>query len=394
MIPRIQASSHPHLRSPSFPHEEYQSRVRKVQQAMARLNLDALLCHTASNICYLTGFEAVLWYKYTLAVVPREGTPILLAQDFEMPNACATVWTDDWVSYACEGGDPIAVTRDLLKKHGLMTKRLGIELGPWSLPVLTHQRLCDALSSATLVDATQVLENVKALKSNAEIEVMRRSAHLTSKAIIASLEAVKTGATDNDVAAVAYDILIRGGSEYMSLDPIVTVGARSSIPHSTHRRVKIKKGDSALLEMGACIHRYSTAAMRTAAVAPVPDLVKQMSEACVTSLNTVIQDMQPGAVGDDIARKTDASWAELSNHLVWHGIYGYSLGLGFPPDWNDCPYLIRRGQNLVLQPGMVFHVTTSLREVGVCGVAMSETVLVTETGQEVLTRIPRELYVA
>jgi Xaa-Pro dipeptidase len=385
--------NHPHLQALSFPREEYQARVRKVRQAMAALNLDALLCHTAANICYLTGFEAVLWYKYTLAVIPREGNPVLLAQDFEMPNACATVWMQDWVTYPCHG-DPIAVTKELLTRHGLANKRLGIELNRWSLSVPTYQKLRDTLSSATLVDATAVLDEVKMAKSPAELAVVRQSAELTSRGMIAALERVRSGATDNDVAAAAYQALIGGGSEYMAIDPIVTVGARSSIPHSTHRRVPIGKGESTLIEVGACVHRYSTATMRTAVTKPLPDLPKQMYEACRASVDEVVRHTKPGAVSDEVAAKADAVVASFASQYIWHGYYGYSLGLGFPPDWNDTSALIIRGSDLILKPGMVFHVSTSLRKVGVCGVAFSETMLVTETGAEVLTKIPRNLHVA
>ena len=244
------------------------------------------------------------------------------------------------------------------------------------------------------VSFTHVLECVRAIKSPAEIEVMRRSARLTSEAMVAALASVKNGVTDNHVAAVAYKVLIEGGSEYMSLDPIVTVGARSSIPHSTHRHASIGAGDSVLVETGACINRYSTASMRTAVTQPVPARVRQMSDGCIASLNVVIQNMKPGAVGAEISRKADAVWSEISTRLVWHGNYAYSLGLGFPPDWNDCPCIIHRDHSLVLKSGMIFHVTTSLREVGVCGTAFSETVLVTDQGSEVLTQVPRELKVA
>ncbi len=394
MIPTVTSSSHPHLRALAFSREEYRARLRRVQKAMAPLDLDALLCHMAPNVCYLTGFEGVLWFKYALAIVPREGDPILLAEDFEMPNACATVWCDDWVTYSVFNGDPIAVTRDLLEKRGLSRKRLGFELGQWALPVTMYHQFRDSLPSATLVDASHIVESVKAIKSPAEIEVMRRCAKVTSDGMIASLKAVREGATDNDVAAVAYDVLMRGGSEYMSLDPIITVGARASIPHSTHARVKIGRGDSALLEMGACFHRYSTATMRTAAVSPVPDIVRDMTNACTTAVNTVISHMRPGAVGREIAKKADAVWPEFISRYIWHGNYAYSLGIGFPPDWNDSPCIVHVDHDLVLQPGMVFHVTTSLREVGVCGTASSETVLVTEKGAEVLTQIPHGLTVA
>lgn len=383
---------HPHLRALSFPVGEYRVRVHNVQREMARLDLDALLCHSAANVCYLTGFEALLWYKYVLAVVPREGDPILLAQDFEMPNACATAWCEDRVTYPCHG-DPIAVTKTLLAKRGLANKRLGLELDRWSMSVPTYHKLRAAFSTAKLVDATSVLDRVKAVKSPAEIAVMRHAAAVTSRGMIAALNRVKIGATDNDVAAAAYDALIKGGSEYMAIDPIVTVGARSSMPHSTHRRVRIGKGESVLIEVGACVHRYSTPAMRAAITKPVPALAKRMYEACRVSVDTVVKHMRPGVNGDTVARRADKVMKPFAKDFIWHGIYGYSVGLGFPPDWNDSSAIIQRGIDHTLKPGMVFHVSTSLRKVGVCGVAFSETVLVTENGAEVLTKIPRALTV-
>jgi Xaa-Pro dipeptidase len=381
------------LRALSFPAEEYRARLRRVQNEMAALDLDALLCHTAANVCYMTGFEALLWFKYVLAVIPREGDPILLAQDFEMPNADITAWCEDRVTYPVFG-DPIAVTKQLLTERGLANKRLGIELNRWSLSVPNYLKLRDALAGATVVDATAVVDRVKTVKSPAEIAIIRRSADITSRGMRAALATVKTGATDNDVAAAAYQEMIGAGSEYMALDPIVTVGSRSGVPHSTHRRVVIGAGDSVLIEVGACVHRYSTASMRAAITEPLPALARRMYEACRASVDTVVRHMKPGAVADRIAEKGDEIMAEWRADFVWPGTYGYSIGIGFPPDWNDAPAIIMRGSEFTLQPGMVFHVSTSLRQTGVRGVAFCETVLVTESGAELLTDVPRDLRVA
>lgn len=380
----------PHLRDLSFPTAEYELRLRKVQAAMAAAGIDVLLCHSVASICYLTGFESAQWSKYTMAVVTPDGPPILLAQDFEMANACATVWCSDWVTYPCHA-DPIATTRELLRARGWDRRRLGVELNRWSLAVPTYLQLREAFAGTALVDATALMERVLRVKSPAEIAVIRRAADITTRGMVAALDRVRIGATDNDVAAAAYLALIEHGSEYMAITPIVTVGARSSIPHSTHRRVPIGPGESVLVEVGACVHRYSTPSMRAAITAPAPDLPRAMYEACRSSITEVIRHMRPGAVADGIAAHADRVTAEFSSHCVWHGIYGYSVGLGFPPDWNDAPALIMRGSDLVLEAGMVFHVSTSLRKVGTCGVACSETVLVTPTGAEALTTAPREI---
>lgn len=358
---------------------------------MAERGLDALLCHHFPNICYLTGMETVLWTKYFLAVVPSEGDPILFGQSFEMPNALYSAWTDDNVGYDLSE-DPVAATRELLDARGFAGQRLGIERDKLSAPL--YERLRDALPSATLIDASDLVDQVKVIKSTPEIAHLRRAADLTSRAMRQALAAVRDGVLDQEIARIAYGVLIGGGSEHMALDPIVTVGARSGIPHSTHRRVPMRAGDAVLIELGANIHRYTAASFRCAAVEPVPPEVRVMAEACVASLNALIEAMRPGALAHDVAVAADRAWTEATGRWLWHGIYAYSLGIGFPIDWNDCPALIQRGSPLVLRPGMVFHCTTSLREIAKCGAAFSETVLITELGAEVLTDVPRRLVVA
>jgi Xaa-Pro dipeptidase len=379
------------LRRLSFDIAEYRRRVHAVQALLAERDLDALLCHHFPNICYLTGLQSVLWTKYFLAVVPREGDPILLGESFELPNALYCVWTADLVGYDLDD-DPVEATRRLLCERGLASGRLGLETRVLRVPL--YHRLRDAFPRATLVDASDVVDRVKVVKSMPEIAHIREAACLTNRGMSAALAAVGEGVLDQEVARAAYDALIGGGSEHMALDPIVTVGPRSGIPHSTHARVRIERGDTVLVELGANIHRYTAAAFRCAVVGPPLAQVSFMADACIAALNALIEAMRPGAAAADIAATADRAWTEATARYVWHGYYAYSLGIGFPIDWNDCPALIKHGESLVLEPGMVFHCTTSLRDTAKYGTAFSETVLITDTGAEVLTDVPRELVVA
>jgi Xaa-Pro dipeptidase len=377
--------------SPAFDVPEYRRRTHAVQAILAERDLDALLCHDFPNICYLTGMESVLFIKYFLAVVPRSGDPILLSEEFELPNALYSVWTNEQVAYPLDS-DPIEATKRLLSERGLDGKRLGIEKRALRVPV--YESLCAALADSTLIDASDVVDAVKVIKSAPEIAHLRTAAKLTDQGMAAALAAVGEGVSDQEVARAAYDALIGGGSEYMALDPIVTVGPRSGIPHSTHRRTVINHGDTILVELGANIYRYTAASFRTAYVGAPTEQITFMAESCIASLETMIAHMKPGANGHDVALAADASWTEATSRFVWHGYYGYSLGIGFPIDWNDCPAIIKRGIDLELKPGMVFHCTTSLRDPAKYGTAFSETVLITETGAEVLTSAPRRLVVA
>jgi len=121
--------------------------------------------------------------------------------------------------------------------------------------------------------------------------------------------------------------------------------------------------------------------------------VRRAAGAARDSLTVLIENMRPGMSAREVAKKARAAWTPLCDELIWHGIYAYSVGLSFPPDWNDAPALITENSDLILQPGMCFHATTSLRRALEFGVAFSETVLITQSGSEVLTGTARELFV-
>src|SRR5262249_38584968 len=158
----------------------------------------------------------------------------------------------------------------------------------------------EAVPAAKLIDATDLVPSAAAVKSPAEIAYLREAARISSVAMRAAIEAVQEGRTDNDIAAVAAERLVREGSEYMCYQPIVTVGPRSGVPHSTFQRVPIRRGDPVFMEFGACIRRYSSPVMRTALVGKPPDKMKQMFGMCLASVNTSLANLKPGAVAGEV----------------------------------------------------------------------------------------------
>jgi Xaa-Pro dipeptidase len=377
----------------AFSVSEYRDRLGKVQRVMAGRGLDGLLVQTMPGVCYLTGVESIAAHKYWLCLVPAAGDPVLLAQDFESHNAQLSSWLEQTETYALSA-DPVEATRRLLHAHKLDAKTLGVELGPLSsLCARDHLRLREALPHARLVDAGDLVPAVAAVKSPAEVKYLREAARISSAAMRAAVEAVRAGATDNDVAAAAAAHMIRAGSEYFCYQPIVTVGRRSGVPHSTFRRVPIRKGDPVFMEFGACVNRYSSPVMRTAVVGPPSDPMERMFAMCLRSVNSSIAHLKPGATAGDVAALSARAIGPLPKGWVWHGIYAYSVGLGFPPEWGDCDAIeVSRGGTAELKPGMVFHCSTSIRDPLRLGMTCSETVLITDQGCEVLTDLPRELF--
>ncbi|HKZ76111.1 MAG TPA: aminopeptidase P family N-terminal domain-containing protein, partial [Actinomycetota bacterium] len=151
---------------------EYRRRYDAVVQGMRRLQVDALLVRGPENICYLTGYETPGYYKYHGLILSQD-EPVLVLRRFEEPN----VWEFSWLARTAPIEDhehPAQVTAQTLERMGLANKRIGVEKSGWFFSVEEYETLRSALSRATLVDASTVVERARLVKSDDEIAMMRR----------------------------------------------------------------------------------------------------------------------------------------------------------------------------------------------------------------------------
>lgn len=385
----------PDIKQLAFSESEYRQRVSRVQQRMGDQQLDAILCTSLANICYLTGVESPSVHANWFTLVPAAGDPVMLLTDFESHNARVGSWLENWTTFPIGRGHLETAAR-LVLDNGLSGKRVAIEGGRFSsLTADDHRKLRSLLDEVKLVDTTELIERVRAVKSPAEIGYMREAGRLSEVGMQAAFDQIAEGNTDNQVAAAAYQAMIAGGSEYTCYPVFLTVGHRSGIPHTTFRRNQLKMGDPLFMEVGACICRYSSPLLRGAVIGEPNDLLRRMADACCAGVNQMVETIRPGLSGDEVAREASRCLEGLPENLVWHGYYGYSVGLGFPPSWSDCVgTLIKLDNSVILEPGMTYHCSLSLRDIGRIGTTCSETIAITETGCEVLTgNLPRELFV-
>ena len=376
---------------PAFSRQEYQRRVGRVRAEMEASGVDVLLVFSPPNVFYLSGFQSFSMYNSECVILPLQGDPLLVVHPPEVGGALLHSWLEGVHGYA-EGREREAYIAELLTDSGFAGSRIGVETASRALPVQFHDGLKASLPGAKFVDGSDLVPSVKAIKSEEEIEHLRRSGAMTTAGMAAAIDAIEAGAADNDVAA-AYRALVEAGSEYMCTDPIVTSGRRSSILHSTHKRVPIQSGDTLLLEMGACVQRYSAPIMRAASVGEPADEVRAVADACLAALDNVLSTVKAGVTGHDVAT---AGWEALrraGDDIVFHGVFGYAVGAGFPPSWADDTGVMLLGEHAPLRTGQVFHHPVAVRKLGKFGVAFSETSVVTDDGCEVFTSAPRELFI-
>ena len=389
------------LRELSFSADEYRRRIESVQAVMAEKDLPVLVLCNMADICYLSGFQTIGSYGYGLyaLVLPLGGEPILFASDFESHNASIGSLCEDIVVYDVRDqmvGSPVAQLAGLLQERNLASGRIGCEGGHYGLTAVQMARLQSRLIGVTWVEAADVVECVKIVKSEEEIAVIRKAASLTTAGTLAGIEVAAEGRGDNDIAASIYERIVSAGGEYFSLQPVVTTGNRSGIPHTTFRRAQLTQGDNVFIEVSAACERYSAPTLRTLCIGVPSDEVRRAFDACKASVETIKAHLRDGASARVAAQRAGQALRAIEPNLVWHGCYGYSVGLTFPPMCTDCTTMgdITETTDYELRADMVFHINTSLRKLGEFGVTMGDTVLVTEAACETLTRVPRELFVS
>lgn len=377
-----------------FELDEYRARLDKVRDGMAERGIDLALISIPENIYYLTGYTTLGYYMYQTLLVPLLDEPLLLTYREELINIERLSWLDRYVNYGVTD-DPIEVTTraigEALDGSGQI---LSIEESGFFFPIRTYKRLMDGLPMARWVDGSGLVERGRLIKSPAEIEYIRAAARAAMAGMESALRTARVGCSENDVAASVYAATLQHGSEYPGSPPYVISGERSGLPHGTWEGRTLGDGDIVFLEFSGCVKRYSAAMMRAAFIGTPPEPVTGRAEAVLAGLQAAIDTIRAGVSSGEVDYACRSTILGYGFGDFTHET-GYSIGVCYPPGWNESHIMnLHPGDETVLQPNMVFHLVPSLIVPELNGhVGFSETVVVTETGCDVLTDkvVPREL---
>ena len=178
----------------------------------------------------------------------------------------------------------------MLRQLGLDDgKRIGVEKQGFFYTVDEHETLMSELPGNTYVDATQVLWDARMIKSDEEVAVMRKSAMLVDKAMLAGWEASVPGASADEINGVVNKVLLESGGEYMGLPPFVLAGERSCLPHQTGGTNRLGTDDLMYFEISASQNRYTAALMRTIFLGRPKDEWVRAAEAVIGAVDAALE---------------------------------------------------------------------------------------------------------
>ena len=374
-----------------FEVSEYESRRERVRAAMDGRGIDTLVLHSAPNIYYLCGHHTMNLWDYQCLVLPRTGEPFMVLWQFERGRFSASGVAAAVELYPSHA-DPVARTRAAIEHRGLLRGTIGLEARSRYLVPNLYAQLVDALAPARVVKAWPLVDLVRHVKSAAEIELMRRAGRITDAAIRAGFAVIEEGVSDSAVTAAVAAELIRHDSLPFSVHPIVSAGYRAGMPHNTNRGRRIARGETVFIECSPSLHWYHAPLMRTACVGPPSTEVAELAELARETVSAMRELIRPGVPACAVAEAAAAKIAPVRERILFHEVYGYPVGIGFPPTWGEeSGFALVLAERRELAPGMVFHVPMTLRINGKLGVGFSHTVVVTAGGNEVLSELPLAL---
>lgn len=386
----------PELLSPyvaaDFPPEEFQTRIQATRTSMWLRGLAALLIASPEDIYYLLGLNHQGYFSFTLLVLPMEGAPLLVTRSMERMTVSTQVPGSVHVPFD-EDEDPALAAVHAVELATSVGDTIGVEQSGMHLPVGVWQRTREKLSDREWMDGSGLVEDIRAVKSEAEIAFMRRAARISDRAVQAGIEAAGTGVTERTVAAAIYHEMIYAGSEHPGFAPFIRSTDILRHEHVTWRDRELRPGAGVLMELSASIYRYHAPLTRMVHIGDAPRGTERAAEIAVGGLHAVRDSLRPGVRGGDVY----AAWQQAMDEGLGHTRYqrhhcGYMVGIGFPPSWVGGSSVVglRRDGELVIRAGMVFHVLSWLLGQEPADYVVSDTILVTPDGSELLTGTNRD----
>lgn len=381
-----------------IPKSEFQDRIRRVQKEVANRGLDALLTFGSEaepqNVRYLADY----WPAFETAgvLVPLEGEPMLLIGPESLTYAQSRSKIDQirQILEYRESSEPEYPGKELDTftsvfdevSGGKGVKRLGIV----GYPVTTapvYEALQRAMAGGDMMRADDILIEIRKVKSENELALMRQAFHIAEKAVEAVLDNIKPGMSETQVVGIAQEVIYRLGAEYEGHPMYVLSGRNSANAIGRPTQKKLEEGEIVQLNIGARVGGYSSSVGRPIVLGHMSNEVRKFLQMGLDAANKTMEIMRAGVPARDVA-------LTVQDYIRQRGygdaiLYGPCHGIGLM----ECEHpWMETNSDYELQENYTFQVDSFLYTQQY-GARWEDGVRVTKDGVELFSTYRRELIV-
>ena len=386
----------------NFTVKEYKNRLKKVQLEMQKKGIELLISQDTANINYLTGYDAwSFYYSQCVIVHVNSDEPLCFVRAQDAGGAFITTYLKKeniiiydekyihtWPTH------PYDALVDLIRKKKWDKINIGVEMDAHYFTAYCYEKLKKGLPNAKILDSERLVNWVRVEKSIAEIEYMKKAATISEMAMKTAMETISPGVRQCDAVAEIQRTLFRGtpeyGGEYASIATLLPTGKGTSASHLTASDKKFVNGEATIIELSGTYKRYHAPMARTINLGKPDQKKLDAMKATNEALEEGINASKPGNTANDVAEKF---WGVLDKYgIKKESRTGYSIGIGYPPDWGEHTLNIYKGDMTELKPNICYHMI-AVMQFGDWGVESSESIRITESGNELLCNFSRDLHV-
>ena len=369
------------------------ARLDKLNASLRTSGLDAVALNPGPTLTYLTGLHFHLMERPVVFIVAQGQAPVIVLPELELLKVEQMPYPVQAFPYGENPSEWETAFRKATQALGLDAltgtsgKRIGVE--PRQMRLLEFRYVKTGAPEADYPDASDALGSLRLRKDPQEIESMRKAVHVAQDALEATIPLIKIGMTEKELAGELVAQLLKHGSEpELPFSPIVSGGPNSANPHASPTGRKLQPGDLLVIDWGATVDGYISDLTRTFAVGDV--------ETEYEMIHTIVQEANAAGRAAGKPGVPCADVDKAARAVIEGGGYGqyftHRTGHGIGMEGHEEPYM--RGDNIqILEPGMAYPVEPGIYLPGRNGVRVEDDVVVTESGSESLSDMPREIRV-
>jgi len=354
------------------------ARLARLRAALAERELPALLVTRLPNVRYLTGFTG------SAAMLLVSAHDALFVTDGRYRDRSTEELAAAGVSARIEIAATLAAQQDVLGRAVGAFARLGLE--DQAVTWAQQRQFTEWFDGVELVAAGALVESLRRVKDRGEVDRVRAACAIADDAFAALLPRLAQGATEREFAiALEFEMRARG-AERNSFDPIIAAGPNGAKPHAVPTDRPIGAGELVVCDFGCVVDGYCSDMTRTVMIGDVSAAAREIFDVVLASQQAGRDAVRAGVACADVDRASravidDAGFGDAFLHSTGHGV-----GL----EIHEAPRVSSVARDTLLV-GDVVTVEPGVYLTGVGGVRIEDTVVVTESGAEPLTRTPKEL---
>lgn len=353
-----------------------EQRRNKLRRLVRKAHTDSILVTNEKNVTYLTGFTGDSSY---LLLLPT--SQILLTD-----RRYTTQLEEECPGLDLHAREPGVTMLEAIETVLGKTKLNKLAIEAESVSKSFFDQMAEKLPQVELVSTVGLVEQLREIKDKDEIAEIRAAIRLAEQAFAVVRAALRPEQTERQVAFELENQIRLFGGESCSFKPIVAVGPRAALPHAQPSERRIAECDFVLIDWGARGRLYLSDLTRVLATARISPKLERIYGVVLQAQLAAIAAIKPGALMKDVdaAARDSIAKAGYGKH------FGHGLGHGIGLEIHESPRLASN-QDGPLKAGMVVTVEPGVYLPGWGGVRIEDDVLVTRTGHEVLSKVPKEL---